>query len=174
MDGHKTLALAACGGAVAALVVRSIVHSYTATDDGSSCGPTRLLTPLKSRKQPTDGASDTVYLTGLSKQSADADVLALLSCMHAPLEADLSERRSYGRAWGRYAREGDADAAVAALHGRLFEGITLTCRLELGTDAEGKRVVAPASHNTVIRQVQRRRVAKQARARGRWILLLFC
>ena len=128
MDGRNlTVAAAvALGGAVTLAAALAIHRRMSSAPDDSSLrhhGDSSSATavsnatsdilfhaPLRHRAAPASGP-DTIFLTGLTRDVGEDEVLALLSCVARPAEVDLSERRYLGRAWARYEDGGHAAGA---------------------------------------------------------------
>lgn len=110
---------------------------------------------LKSRivKSPSGQESDTLYCCGWSKLASEDAIRQVLSEIAQPLELDLSSRHR-GVLWAKYDSIATAHETALALHQRLFLGMNLSIRFELGVDEAGKPIVARSNHNTVIRQIK--------------------
>ncbi len=116
--------------------------------------PLRYVTP-SAGEQPR-----IIYLTGIDKQTDQAELIELFSMGGIPIEIDASEvsfRKGGGRAWALYSTAEDARKTTEALHGKYVRGCSLCARLEWGVEKDGKRITDKTTHTAVLRGIQRRR-----------------
>jgi len=116
--------------------------------------PLRHVTPLPGEKPRI------VYLTGIGKQTDEAELVELFSIGAPPIEIDASEvsfQKVGGRAWAQYSTAEGAKKTTAALHGKLVRGCSLCARLEYGVEKNGKRITDKTVHTAVLRGIQPRR-----------------
>lgn len=116
--------------------------------------PLRNVTPLLGEKPRI------VYLTGIDKQTDEAELVELFSIGAPPIEIDASEvsfQKGGGRAWAQYSTAEDAKKTTAALHGKFVRGCSLCARLEYGVEKNGTRITDKTVHTAVLRGIQRRR-----------------
>jgi hypothetical protein len=96
--------------------------------------------------------SDILYCRGLSKQASDAEVLTLLSTVASPIAVDFSARLR-GVVWAKYTDIQIAHETSHVLHQRVWCGVSLSLKFELGVDAVGRPIVPKTAHNTIIRSI---------------------
>jgi hypothetical protein len=102
--------------------------------------------------------SEVLFLTGVSKTTTQTEVRTLLT--PTCLEVDFS---TPGKVFARYENYIAAAIVKTTLHQKVLHGVNLSCRYELGHDANGQRIVPVRSHQTIIRSVAPRRGTKRAR-----------
>ncbi|KAG7342610.1 hypothetical protein IV203_017854 [Nitzschia inconspicua] len=121
----------------------------------------RIQTPLRHVTPSPGEASRIVYLTGIDKATTFEELLEIFSQGgSAPIKVDLSEvsfAKGGGRAWAMYETSQEARTVVEIVHQTIFRGCTLCARLELGVEADGRRITDKSVHTAVMRSIQPRR-----------------
>ena len=120
----------------------------------------RIKTPLRYVTPRAGERPRIIYLTGIDKQTDEAELIELFSMGGVPIEIDASEVSFFkggGRAWALYSTAEDAKKTTEALHGKFVRGCSLCARLEWGIQKDGNRITDKTTHTAVLRGIQRRR-----------------